>query len=265
MLIAQITDCHIRLEGDLIYGVVDPALYLKRAVDRLIALDPRPDLVIVSGDLVDAGSPAEYARLRALLAPLPMPVRLIAGNHDLRASLRASFPDHAYLQGESEFLHYVDDSFPLRLVGLDSVTPGQVGGSMCAARLDWLDKRLAEAPARPTLIVVHHPPVWTGIAHMDALPFQNAEGFAAVVSQHKQVERVIAGHLHRSVSVRWAGTVVSVCPSTAHQFALDLQPPDFPARYVLEPPGFQLHRWIPGQGITTHTGVIGDYAPTPLH
>src|SRR5262245_41643201 len=109
MLIAQITDCHIRLEGDLIYGVVDPAAYLKRAVDTLLALDPRPDLVILSGDLVDAGAPAEYVRLRKILEPLPMPVRLIAGNHDLRQSLRASFRDHAYLQGDTEFVQYVDD------------------------------------------------------------------------------------------------------------------------------------------------------------
>jgi Icc protein len=263
MLIAQITDCHIRLAGDLIYGVVDPAQYLKRAVDTLLALDPRPDLVIVSGDLVDAGSPAEYARLRELLKPLPMPMRLIAGNHDLRASLRASFSDHAYLQGPDEFLHYVDDGFALRIVALDSVMPGEVGGYLCDARLNWLDKRLSEAPDRPTLIVVHHPPIMTGIAHMDAKPFRNADRFEAVVARHKQVERLISGHLHRSVSVRWGGTVVSVCPSTAHQFALDLQP-DYPARYVLEPPGFQLHRWIAGQGLTTHTGVIGDFPPPTL-
>ena len=263
MLIAQITDCHIRPPGALIYGVVDTAHYLKRAVDALLALDPRPDLVIVSGDLVDGGAPAEYARLRQLLASLPMPVRLIVGNHDRRESLRAGFPDHVYLQGPDVFLHYVDDGFALRIVALDSVTPGEVGGTLCDARLDWLEKRLAEAPDRPTLIVVHHPPIMTGIAHMDAAPFRNADRFEAVVARHRQVERVIAGHLHRSVSVRWGGTVVSVCPSTAHQFALDLQP-DYPARYVLEPPGFQLHRWIAGHGLTTHTGVIGDFPPPTL-
>lgn len=265
MLIAQITDCHIRPPGSLIYGVIDTAQYLKRAIDTLLALETPPDLVIVTGDLVDAGSPEEYARLRTLLAPLPMPVRLIAGNHDLREALRAGFPDHAYLQGPDEFLQYVDDSFPLRLVALDSVAPGEVHGLLCQARLDWLDRRLSEAPDRPTMIVVHHPPIMTGIAHMDAKPFINADAFARVVSKHKQVERVIAGHLHRSVSQRWGGTIVSVCPSTAHQFALDLQPPDWPARYVLEPPGFQLHRWHKQHGLVTHTGLIGDFpSPRPL-
>ena len=82
MSIAQITDMHIRPEGVLAYGRLDTAPYLARAVEHLLALRPRPDLVLATGDLVDGGSPEEYRRLREFAGAAAMPVYLIPGNHD---------------------------------------------------------------------------------------------------------------------------------------------------------------------------------------
>lgn len=263
MLVAQITDLHIKPAGRLVYGSFDTTRCLAAAVDRLNALDPRPDLALVTGDLVDAGSMEEYARLRGELDRLAMPFRVIPGNHDARDTLRASFPDHPYLRQDAEFCHFVDDAWPMRIVGMDSLDPGKVAGRLCAARLAWLDRVLAAAPQRPTLICVHHPPFSTGVGHMDALPMDGAEGFAAVVRRHPQVERVIAGHVHRAMTLRWAGTVCSTCPSTAHQFALDLGP-GLHVRWTREPPGFQLHHWRPGAGLVTHGTTIELFAPQRL-
>src|SRR5688500_6778311 len=123
MLIAQISDTHIRPKGVLAMGRVDTAGHLARAVAHINALRPAPDLVLVTGDLADAGMAEEYAHLRDLLAPLAMPVHLIPGNHDLRAPLRAAFAAHRYLQ-EGELLQYVVDGGPLRLIALDTLTPG---------------------------------------------------------------------------------------------------------------------------------------------
>ena len=95
MLLAQITDLHIKPRGRLAYRRVDTAACLELAVRQLAALTPRPDLVLVTGDLVDAGHPEEYGLLRELLAPLDMPLFLMPGNHDLRAPLRAGFPEDA--------------------------------------------------------------------------------------------------------------------------------------------------------------------------
>jgi len=39
---------------------------------------------------------------------------------------------------------------------------------------------------------------------------------------------------------------------------------DWDVRWAPEPPGFQLHRYAPGAGLVTHTGVIGDYEPVTL-
>ena len=120
MLIAQISDMHVTAEGTLLYDRIDTAGYLERAVAHVLDLDPRPDVVIATGDLVDGGKPEEYARLRRLLAPLPMPVYLIPGNHDARDPLRAAFPDHAYLPKDG-FLQYTIEDHPLRLIALDTL------------------------------------------------------------------------------------------------------------------------------------------------
>jgi 3',5'-cyclic AMP phosphodiesterase CpdA len=257
MLIAQISDPHVRVPGRLLYDAIDTGGYLARAVAA------RPDVTLITGDLVDAGAPAEYAYLRELLAGLPMPYRLIPGNHDARPALRAAFPDHAYLAVAGGFVQYVDESFPVRLVGLDSLDEGREGGRLCPQRLAWLEAALAEAPPRPTLIFVHHVPFRTGIVHCDAQTFIGAEAFAAIVARYPNVERVVAGHVHRPMQARWAGTLATSCPSTAHQFALDLTPGD-KLDYVLEPPAYQLHTWLADQGMVTHTVPIGAYATRRL-
>jgi 3',5'-cyclic-AMP phosphodiesterase len=263
MLIAQITDLHILPEGKLAFGHVDTAACLARAVTALGKLDPRPDLVVATGDLVDAGSAAEYGHLRRVLAPLDLPLFLLPGNHDSRSELVAAFPDHAYLPRDG-FLQYSIEDWPLRLIALDTIIHGEDGGRLCEQRLAWLSARLAEQPERPTLIMMHHPPFVTGIAHMDAMALETPERFAAIVASHGKVARVICGHVHRSIQSAFAGTIASIAPSTAHQVMLDLTP-DGEARYMLEPPGFHLHLWRPETGLITHTAFTGDFpGPYPF-
>jgi 3',5'-cyclic AMP phosphodiesterase CpdA len=259
MLMAQITDPHVKHAGKLAYGRVDTLPMLDRAVAHLRRLDPQPDVVLLTGDLVDEGSDAEYGRLRHALSPLKPPLYVIPGNHDERAVMARAFADHAYLPRDGGFLHYVIDEHPVRLIALDTLIPTKVGGAMDAERCAWLDARLGEAPGRPTLVMMHHPPFAMGIDHLDRWLLEGADAFGQVIARHKQVERVICGHAHRAVALRWHGTTISVCPSTAHQFTLDLKPRS-PAIYSFEPPGFQLHHWIPGTGLLTHTVQIGAFA-----
>lgn len=261
MIIAQISDCHLKAPGKQLYGALDTGGYLTRAVAAIAACPTRPDVVLVTGDLVDAGSPEEYACLRDILSALPMPYRLIPGNHDARAALREAFVGQDYL-GRDGFIQYVDDSWPVRLIGLDSLDVGHERGLLCRERLDWLDARLAET-RRPTLLFVHHVPYRTGNHHFDTESMEGAEAFAAVVVRHPHVERVVAGHVHRPTQARWAGTLATTCPSTAHQFRLDLTPGE-KLDYILEPPAFQLHAWVGGQGLVTHTVPIGDFATRRL-
>jgi len=257
MLIAQITDTHIKPDGVLAYGRVDTAPYLARAVSHLLALRPRPDLVLATGDLVDGGRPDEYRRLHDLLAPLPMPIYLIPGNHDDRDALAAAFTDHAYLPRGGRFMQYVIEGYPVRLIALDTLVPGEVSGRLCAERLGWLAARLQEAPERPTVLFMHHPPFATGIARMDAHGLANASELADVVRQHRQVQRILCGHLHRPIQALVGGTLATTAPSTAHQVMLDLE--NEPLAFTMEPPACQLHVWSADTGVVTHTSYIGDF------
>ncbi|HXN16136.1 MAG TPA: phosphodiesterase [Usitatibacter sp.] len=264
-LLAQVSDLHIKAHGKLAYRVVDTAGSLERCVAQLRALAQPPDAVIFTGDLTDFGAESEYRELRGLLAPLAMPVFLMVGNHDEREALRAAFPQHAYLRQRPTTLDYVIDEFALRLVALDSVVPRESGGRLEGAQLAWLHETLSAAPAKPTIVAIHHPPFRTGIGHMDEIALADPGALEAVIRRHPQVERVIAGHVHRAIFTRFGATIASTAPSPAHQVVLDLAEKN-PSRFVMEPPGFQLHLWREGAGVVTHTAVIGKYpGPYPFY
>lgn len=265
MLLCQISDLHIKTPGALSYRIVDAAAALRACVDHILGLRQRPDAVVVTGDLTDFGRKEEYAHLRELLAPFSMPVYLLPGNHDDREALRAAFPDHAYLRQTSPFIQYAVDVAPLRILALDTTIPLESGGALDEPRLAWLSARLEEARDRPVVILMHHPPFRTGIGHMDEIGLVDAAPLEAIVRRHPNVERILCGHLHRPIEVRFGGTIASTCPSPAHQVLLDLAP-DAQNAFVLEPPGFQLHLWDPGAGLVSHTGVIGRFdGPHPFH
>ena len=264
MLIAQISDTHVSVPDSPMDRLYRTADHLARAVAHVNRLAPRPDLVVVTGDLVDQGELVEYARLRELLDRLAMPCYLIVGNHDRREPLVAAFPHHAYLP-RAGLVQYTVEQFPVRLVMLDTLVPGESGGRLDAERLAWLDARLAEQPARPTIVFMHHPPFSTGMAVMDTMGLDGIAGLAAVIGRHPQVERVACGHLHRAISRRFAGTVASTSPATAHAIALDL-PPAARLAVVMDPPAATLHLWLGERdGLVTHVSYIGDRPAHTVH
>lgn len=272
MIVAHISDTHIirpgalfrapvgrRADGARLYADFDTAAHLAQAVAEINRLDPLPDITVVTGDLVDHGEDAEYEHLRALLAPLRMPVFTIPGNHDSRGAMRRAFRGEGYLP-LGDFLQYTVEDYPLRLVALDTLVAGEHRGMLCADRLHWLDRSLAARRDQPTLVVMHHPPFATAITYMDSYGLEGAAGLAEILGRHGQVERVLCGHLHRAIDRRFAGTVAGTAPSTAHQIRLNVVP-GAPINFVAEPPGYQLHLWQDG-GLVTHTAVFGDW-PSP--
>lgn len=266
VLIAQISDLHIKPPGELAYGYVDTAAALTRCVEALNRFRPRPDLVVISGDLVDAPVYEAYDQLGRLLWPLDIDFAAIPGNHDGRDLLRTTIPSRHYARPNGA-LNAVRAAGDVDVVLIDSTVPGRNYGELDGDTLAWLDATLAAAPKRPALLFLHHPPFATGIAHMDVQNLRNAGDFGAVLRKHKRALLVAAGHLHRAVLTSFAGVTATICPAPNHAVALDLDG-QLPPSFTIEPPAFHLHAWFPDDGfghVATHLVPIGDFAgPYPF-
>lgn len=262
MLIAQISDLHCREAGAAPLLGVDINRNIARAVARLNALAPQPDLVIATGDLTSGGTPGQYAALDDLLAPLTPPLYLLPGNHDDRAAFLDAFGGR-YGVEDSDFSRTVIEAGPLRLVALDTTHPGHHHGMLPADRLAWLDATLAAAPTTPTLLFMHHPPCHTGVWWIDKLGILDGlEELAAVLGRHPQVVGLTAGHLHRTLHASFAGVRVTVAPTTSYMIDLDLND-EAPPKVTTEPPGFLLHHWQAGV-LTSHSLFLDDHETTDI-
>ena len=248
MLIAHLSDPHITT-GPL---AAEPATGLYRALGRVLTLEPAPDCVVITGDLVDRAQPAEYSALHEILGGFPLPLHLVAGNHDDPAALLAEFTD---LTAARYTVDYPDAT----IVVLNSQVPGEVGGRLGADQLSWLDSQLARRPDVPAFVCLHHPPIDVGIPFMDGIKLADGPAFAAVLSRHRNVIRILGGHLHRPVTATFAGTLLTVAPSTYRQIDLCTRP-DAPFGYAHEPTAFLLHRLTPDTCVT-HVVQVSHAAP----
>jgi 3',5'-cyclic-AMP phosphodiesterase len=165
---------------------VDTAAALLRSIDTLNLLSPRPDLVVISGDIADSSRPEEYEHARTLLGALQIPFAVIPGNHDRRAPMRKVFPDPAYGPGDGGALNSVRSIDGLDILLVDSTVPGAAHGELDTATLSWLDDTLTASTTRPAPLFLHHPPFNTGIGYTDAMRLRNAGSLAAVLKRLRQ-------------------------------------------------------------------------------
>ncbi len=229
-LIAQLSDPHLRL-GDEVGRSA-----LAAAVDRVLALSPLPAAVLLTGDIADTGDPREYALARELLAPLPMPVHWLAGNHDRFG----------------ERMQYVAEAGGLRLVVCDTSIDGRDDGAL---DVGGLAERLAEDRETPTIVAMHHPPIDVGLPWLDelGLPGADRDALASLLSGSPQVKRVVAGHVHRTVASTLGGCGVVTCTSTNVQAGLDFATDE--VVLTTEPPSILVHVLL-GDALVTHVQPV---------
>jgi Icc protein len=242
--LAQISDTHVRADDG-----GESARQLKRAMAQ--AKDYNADIILLTGDLVNDERADEYAVLAEALIDPPAPLFLMPGNHDDRALIRSFFPQHRYLPREG-FLSYVIDDFPVRIVAVDQVVPGETYGLLTSAGADWLDETLAAAPQTPTLVALHHPPFPTYDLLFDKIGLRDAGLFDSVIARHRQVGRVICGHHHRAAFGQSAHAPVVVAPSTSWTYGLALDEGQEIAPKTGEQPGWVLHAWSASGGFASH-------------
>lgn len=255
LLLVQLSDTHVGAD----WGVGDPIAGLRSSVDAVLDLPQAPDAVLVSGDLVENRTDEEYERFLELVAPLDAPLHVLPGNHDDRSVLRRHFG----LAGSGDDpVQYAVDLGPLRLIALDSTRPGEDAGALDPRRLDWLDTELRAHPDTPTLIAMHHPPLWTGIPALDrmGLPDADRRALAEVLASHGQVARLVAGHLHRTMVGQVGGRPVLVVPSTFAQMRLDF---DMESLALVDGAAFAVHALRDGE-LVSHVQPVSYDGPRTL-
>lgn len=257
MLIAHISDFHVfadRPETSLVRP--DAAEAARKVVNDMATFSPAIDAVVFTGDLTDGGSPQDYALLTELLSPLAMPIFVVPGNHDKRSTLRAAYANKLPFE-PGRFLNYEAEFMGLRILALDTLVDGRIEGRLCPERMAWIERKLAHASNRPTLIAMHHPPFPSGTPALDLHALvEGSARLGELVARQSGPVRILCGHIHRPFHAIWQGAFAAVAGSPAFQISLDLQASDDEPTLVLEPYAYFVHQRDAQGGFTVHTRYV---------
>ena len=249
-LLVQLTDTHIEVPGQLLYGKVDTAQHLRESVREINAMKPQPDLVMVTGDLVENPNESSYEHFEQLIAPLKAPTYLMPGNHDDPQLMLEMFGETQRFPAVHATIQYAIEDFGVRILALNSHYQGSELPDFGSHRLLWLQQALEESD-RPTLIAIHHPPMRTGISFIDMVGEGWFAGIRDLLELHPQVKLVICGHGHTDLAGRIGSVPVYMAGSTAHGLIA--------ARGQDQAPAFDdrraapvLHQWM-GEGFVSGT------------
>ncbi len=250
MIIAQISDTHIALDTpDAERRIRD----FERTIDDINALDPAPDLIIHTGDVVHNGRANEYAVAKRILDGASPPVYVMVGNKDDRGNLRNAFSSACYLAENREFISYSIGGFPVHLVILDTLNPGTNKGTFCDERVAELTEMIDAEPTKPVAVFAHHPPFEVPVGP-DPLHFETVEIMQKFQSALQVSSRVIAmfcGHVHRGVCGSVGDIQIAVMPCVATSLRKGDYPPHLETR-----PVYHIHRYDPAYGFSTEARVV---------
>jgi 3',5'-cyclic AMP phosphodiesterase CpdA len=250
MIIAQISDTHIALDTpDADQRIRD----FERTIADINALDPAPDAIVHTGDIVHNGRPDEYAQAASTLARARAPVYVLAGNKDDRANLRAAFSTQGYLAPDSAFIDYAIEDYPVRLIAVDTVSSASNRGDFCAERARRLIKLIDAETKRPIAVFAHHPPFEVPVGP-DPLNFETPEimeRLRQALLHSGRVIAVISGHVHRGA----AGCVGNIPATVMPSIATTLRKGEYPA-HLKTRPVYHIHRYDPIWGLVTEARIV---------
>lgn len=199
-----------------------------------------PNLLILTGDLVNDGDKAIYDWLFEQLNNARLPFLCLAGNHDVTQEIGHHLPFD-----KRQFLPIAKDprlpdqhrlvldsnGTKWQLLALNSAVAGQIFGQVSQQSLDFISHHLQAN--LPTIIALHHPPAKVGSAWIDAYRLQNSDQFWQTLAPFTNLH-ILCGHLHQAHSLPLFGSTLYTCPATARQFlpyadefALDTLPAGF--------------------------------------
>ena len=242
--LVQITDTHILPPGELLYGDMDTATHLREVVGQINRMRPKPDMVLITGDLVENSDEASYQHFIDLIKPLEIPAYVIPGNHDNPQMMLDVFADTPYFPASDDTFQYEIEIPTFRILALNSYSDGSELPELDDQRLSWLQNQLSRSD-KPVLIAIHHPPMTTGIEFIDMGGSEWFQGFKSVLAGHPQVKLVICGHCHADICGRIGQIPVYMASATAHQLIAARGMDIAPAAIITAAPPV-LHHYLNG-------------------
>ncbi len=252
MYIAQLSDLHVVADAKRLYDFVETNSVCAEAFAYLKGSSVPFDCIVISGDTVNCGTKAAYAMLERILDACHKPLFTIPGNHDTPHFLR-TIAKGRYHRATGTKMDYVVDDYPLRLVFLDTTSPGDVHGILTADQLAWVSDTLKNNE-KPTMIFMHHHPVSTGNAHMDPIFCRNGQELIDLVRSFPHLQAISCGHTHRAIFQRRSGVTVMTAPSLVTGIVSDFH--DAKGYFYRTESSFLIHRYIPEEGLISFVETI---------
>ena len=251
-LLIQISDIHLTPDG-LLFPGARTRDNLVASLTHLAEADLVPDLLILTGDLANAGEPDCYQDLAELMdratGTLGGEVVYVPGNHDDRSAFRR------YLLGQDPTSSPINQTHwigGLRVVSLDSVVMGEEFGELNNETIALLRDELATPAPDGTVLAFHHPPIPSPVKPMAQIMLREAERLAEVIDG-SDVRLIISGHNHHEELGVLGSVPVWVSPSTA---------------YLMDILSREEVRGLPGCAVSridvTQDGVTVNVIPVPL-
>jgi 3',5'-cyclic-AMP phosphodiesterase len=250
MIIAQISDTHISHDTpDADQRIQD----LELTIADINTLDPSPDVIVHTGDVVHNGRADEYAQSVTMLKKARAPVYVLPGNKDDRLQMREAFSALGYLPTDSDFIDYAIDHFPVRLIALDTQSSHSNKGDFCAERLKHLIDLIDADATKPIAVFTHHPPFEVTVGP-DRLHFDTPEIMSRLRKGLQHAGRVVAvfsGHVHRAAEGHVGNIPATVMPCIATTLRRGVYP-----ILMKTSPVYQIHRFDPVWGFVTETRIV---------
>jgi Icc protein len=236
MRIAHISDFHLPTKpGQSVSGAL-PDANLIEAVAALKRQVPKPDLIVLGGDLLEDGQKGNYEAIAELFKDVQVPLHTVVGNHDdLKALKKSSLVE----KGKNYPGYGSFDHDKLHLILLNTAGTGKPHGNIEEEQLLWLSEDLWANHDKPVLIFMHHHPINSGVPWLDKMKLENADAFWEIIPPYaKNIFGVFFAHLHIQISTVVRGVLVAGPPAVCFQYSgnSDVSKPELSA----EQPGFNL-------------------------
>ncbi|WP_281165460.1 metallophosphoesterase family protein [Liquorilactobacillus sicerae] len=215
--IVQISDLHLAPKNGIFpfNQQIDPFKKLEMVFADLERLPQKPEMIVLTGDLIHEGMAEDYERLHEFLykkeEDLGTDINVLLGNHD-RAG--AFYLGYCGLAPKSQF-YYRQRTKDFDYYFLDSNFQNIEQGYLPAAELKWLELKLQEDKERPSLIFLHHPVAGASLAKMRFSVLQNDQVLLQLATS-ANVRGIFSGHIHFATTEMIYGILCATAESTAY-------------------------------------------------